>query len=130
VIRDELFDTGLATRRRMFGPPGAEQQTDDPGPFTEKLQEIVTRWCFGDVWARPELGHRDRSLITLAMLVALGRPHEIRIHVRGAVANGVTVEEIRELLVHAVVYCGLPAAVDGFRQAEAVLDEVAAENAR
>ncbi|GAB3155254.1 hypothetical protein GCM10027258_60000 [Amycolatopsis stemonae] len=118
---DELYERGLRIRREMFGPAGAEEQTDSATEFTAKLQDIVTRHCYGDIWARAGLDRRERSLVTLAFLVALGRRHEIGIHVEGAVANGVTVEEIRELLLQAVPYCGLPAAVDGFAVAERIL---------
>ena len=82
---------------------------------SEPLQRLVTEWCWGTVWTREELDRRTRSLITLAMLTALGRTDEIRLHLRGAVNNGCTIEEIREVLLHAAVYCGVPAAVDAFR---------------
>lgn len=121
--QDELFHRGLQTRREMFGSQGAEQQTDNTTDFTDKLQELVTRWCFGDIWGREGLSRHTRSLLTLGMLVALGRPHEIKIHVRGALSNGVTPEEIREVLLHSVLYCGIPAAVDGFNAAGEVLAE-------
>ncbi|MEV7287067.1 carboxymuconolactone decarboxylase family protein [Streptomyces sp. NPDC093252] len=121
MIRDELYERGLRMRRSMFGPPGADDQIASATEFTEKLQDIVTRYCYGDVWSRDGLGPRDRSLVTLAFLVALGRPHELEFHLEGARANGVTTEEIRELLIQATLYCGLPAAVDGFRVAGRVL---------
>jgi 4-carboxymuconolactone decarboxylase len=125
VLRDELFERGLQIRREMFGPEGADRQVEAATDFTEKLQEMVTRNAFGDVWARDGLTRRERSMLTIAMLLAMGRSHEVRIHVRGAVANGVTREEIREILLHAAVYCGIPAAVDGFISASQVLDEQA-----
>ncbi|MEU9336664.1 carboxymuconolactone decarboxylase family protein [Streptomyces sp. NPDC048290] len=117
MIEDELHTRGLDLRRKMFGPEGAEDQVRSATEFTEKLQDIVTRHCYGDIWARDGLSLRDRSLITLAFLVALGRSHELEFHLDGARANGVTPEEIRELLIQATLYCGLPAAVDGFRVA-------------
>ncbi|GGC85662.1 4-carboxymuconolactone decarboxylase [Tersicoccus solisilvae] len=121
MIKDEYYDAGLALRRAMFGPSGAEDQVEHTTDLNDKIQEVVTRYCFGDVWQRDGLDLRVRSLITLAMLVATGRSHEIRIHLRGAVANGVTAEEIRELMLHSFLYCGIPAAMDGFRAADEIL---------
>ncbi|MFI5609436.1 carboxymuconolactone decarboxylase family protein, partial [Amycolatopsis sp. NPDC051903] len=125
MIEDDFHERGLAIRRAMFGSAGAETQTESATWFTDKLQDIVTRHAYGDIWARAGLGRRDRSLVTLAMLVALGRDHELAMHLEGAVANGVTAVEIRELLLHATLYCGLPAAVDGFHVAERVLPSAA-----
>lgn len=90
MIHDELYDSGLELRRRMFGPGGAEEQVDTTTELNDKIQDVVTRYCFGDIWQREGLSLKTRSLITLAMLVALGRPHEIRIHLRGAISNGVS----------------------------------------
>ncbi|MFM2475347.1 carboxymuconolactone decarboxylase family protein [Burkholderia cenocepacia] len=123
MIRDELYDAGLDLRRAMFGAAGAEAQTEATTDVDDKLQEIVTRWCFGDVWQRAGLSTRDRSLITVAMLVALGRAHEIRIHLRGAEANGLSDEELREVMLHAILYCGIPAGVDGIRHLQAHMAE-------
>ncbi|MQA07789.1 MAG: 4-carboxymuconolactone decarboxylase [Pseudonocardiaceae bacterium] len=108
----------------MFGPAGAQEQTDNTDDFNDKLQEMVTRYCFGDMWSREGLTRRERSMLTLAMLVALGRSHEVKIHVRGAIANGVSKDEIREILLHSIIYCGIPAAVDGFNSAREVLTEL------
>ena len=121
MIRDELYDVGLELRRHMFGSVGAEQQVENTTELNDKLQEIVTRYCFGDVWQREGLDHRTRSMITLSMLVALGRDHETRIHLQGALANGVTEEEIREIMLHSFLYCGIPAMVNGMKAAEEVL---------
>jgi 4-carboxymuconolactone decarboxylase len=85
---------------------------------------MVTRYCFGEVWTREGLPRAQRSMITIAMLIALGRPHEIRVHVKGAIANGVTRQEISEIIMHSAIYCGVPAAVDGYRQASAMLEEL------
>lgn len=124
MIRDDDYDRGLDVRREIFGSAGAEQQTESTTELNDKMQEIVTRWCFGDIWTRDEeLSRRDRSMITVAMLLALGRPHELNIHYRGALANGVTERELRELCLHAVLYCGIPAANEGLRSLEAVLRE-------
>ena len=126
-MTDEAFDKGLAQRRAMFGSAGAEEQLDAATDFTRPLQEWVTKQCFGEAWQRPVFDARMRSLLTLAMLVATGRSHEVKIHTRGAIANGVTKEEIRELLMHAIIYCGVPMAVEGFRSAGEVLRDLELE---
>jgi 4-carboxymuconolactone decarboxylase len=108
----------------MFGPEHAQAKVDRATDFTREFEELVTRYCFGEIWGREQIPRAQRSMLTIAMLVALGRPHEIQVHVRGAIANGVTKEQIREVMLHAAVYCGIPAAVDGFRQATVVLDEL------
>jgi 4-carboxymuconolactone decarboxylase len=123
VLKDQDYDRGLELRRQMFGSAGAEQQTENTTELNDKLQEIVTRWCFGDLWQRPELPLRDRSLITVAMLVALGRSHELNIHMRGALANGISPTELRELCLHSMLYCGIPPSVEGIRTLEAILQE-------
>lgn len=127
MIKDELYENGLDLRRRMFGPAGAELQVENTTDFTDKLQEIVTRYCFGDIWQREDLDQRTRSMITLSMLVALGRDHETRIHVKGALANGVTETEIREIMLHSFLYCGIPAMVNGLLAAEEVISSLKAE---
>jgi 4-carboxymuconolactone decarboxylase len=124
MIRDELFDTGLTVRREMFGPPGAEGTVDSTTDLTDKLQEIVTRWCFGDIWEREGLPRNVRSMITVAMLIALGKEIELGIHMRGALANGVTAEELREISLHALLYCGIPAAAEGIRTLDKVLADI------
>lgn len=124
MIKDDpLFEAGIAQRRHMFGPAGAEGQVDNTTDLDDKLQDFVTRYCFGDIWQRPGLSMADRSKITLAILIATGKPHEIRVHLRGAVANGVTPIELRELVVHSILYCGIPAAVEGMRALAEVLAE-------
>lgn len=124
---DREFDRGLALRRRMFGPGGAEKQIEAATDFTRPLQELVTRACFGELWHRPHLDLRMRSMLTVAMLAALGRANQVKLHVRGAIANGVTAEEIREILLHAAAYGGLPAAVDSFAAAGEALAEADAD---
>lgn len=124
MIRDDaLFAAGIAQRRHMFGPEGAEGQVDHTTDVDDKLQDFVTRYCFGDIWQRDGLSIPDRSKITLAMLVAMGKSHEIRIHLRGALANGLTPLELREIMLHAILYCGIPAAVDGMRALIEILEE-------
>ena len=124
---DGRLARGLQTRREVLGEAHVERSMRGATEFTGPAQELVTEYCWGAVWTRPGLDRRTRSLINLAMLTALNRMHEFRVHVRGAVNNGCTVEEIRETLLQAVVYCGAPAGLEAFRQAQAVLDELAAE---
>lgn len=124
MIKDDLlFEAGIAQRRHMFGAAGAEAQVDKTTDLDDKLQDFVTRYCFGDIWQRSGLSVADRSKITLAMLIATGKPHEIRVHLRGALANGVTPIELRELVVHSILYCGIPAAVEGMRALSEILTE-------
>ncbi len=120
---DKAFTTGLALRREMFGPAGAEQALAAASEFSKPLQEAVTRFCFGEIWQRPGLDRRTRSLITLAMLIASGRFTQFPAHVRGALANGVTPEELRELTLHSQLYCGIPAAVEATAICEKTLGE-------
>ena len=123
MIQDELYDVGLRQRRTMFGPQGAEGQVEHTSDLNDKLQDFVTRYCFGDIWQRDGLSYAERSRITFAMLIAQGKSHELRIHARGALANGVTPLELREVVVHSILYCGIPAAVEGLRAVEEILDE-------
>jgi 4-carboxymuconolactone decarboxylase len=119
--RDPVFANGLAVRRAMWGHGGAEGQVDAAGDFIWPMQEVVTRYCFGETWTRKGLPRKTRSMITLAILVAMARPHELKVHVRGAIANGVSIEEI---LRHAMVYCGVPLGVEAFRSTEEVLKDM------
>ena len=116
------YDKGLATRRQVLGDAYVDAALTKVTPFTQPLQEYVTRNAWGDVWQRPGLSLKTRSLITLAILTTLGRQHEVRAHTRGALNNGCTVEEIQEVLLHASIYAGVPAAVDAFRSAAEVID--------
>ena len=121
--RPPLDPAGLATRRAVLGDAyvdGALAQADD---FGWPMQEMVTRNCWNDVWNRPGLPRATRSLLNIAMLVALNRPHELKVHLRGALNNGCTEEEIREVLLQTAAYCGFPAAIDGLRTAREVLAE-------
>jgi 4-carboxymuconolactone decarboxylase len=115
VIRDELYEIGIEQRRKMFGTPGADAVVDHTTGVNDKIEDFVTRLTFGDVWQRPGLSIKDRSKVTFAMLVATGKPHELRVHARGAIANGVTPIELREIVLQALLYCGIPAAVEGIR---------------
>ena len=126
-MADETFEKGLDLRRQMFGPEGAEKQTEAATEFTWPLQDMVTRHCFGEVWQREGLDHKTRSMLTISMLIALGQQNQIKTHVRGAIANGVSKEEIREILVHSIIYCGLPLAVNAFASANEVLKDLGLE---
>lgn len=123
-MTDELYDRGIAIREAMFGPDGAQAKVDRATDLTREFEVLVTRYCFGETWGRETITRAQRSMITLAMLLALGRSHEIRVHIRGALANGVSPEEIREIILHSAIYCGIPAAVEGFRGATEVFEEL------
>ena len=126
---DGRYERGLAARREVLGDEHVDRSLRDATEFGAAAQQFVTAFCWGDVWTRPGLDRRTRSLINLAMLTALNRKHEFRVHVRGAINNGCTVEEIRETLLQTIAYCGAPAGLEAFREAQAVLDELAAARA-
>ncbi|RZJ16009.1 MAG: 4-carboxymuconolactone decarboxylase [Haliea sp.] len=119
---DSDYDKGLATRRAVLGNDYVQGALDRATPFTAPLQDLVTRHAWGNTWQRTGIDLKTRSIVTVSMLVALGRMHELKIHVRGALNNGVTREELQEIFLHASVYCGFPAAVDAFRSASEVID--------
>lgn len=119
--RDEAYELGMSVRRDMFGEAGAEQRMAQATDFNRPFEELVTRYCFGDVWGRPGLDRKTRSLITLAVLTALTKPNQLKVHVRGALANGATAQEIREVLLHTCVYAGIPCGVEAFNAAAEVL---------
>lgn len=119
---DPTFTAGHAMRVRVLGEEHVRRATESTTAFTAPLQEMITRHAWGDVWQREGLDPKVRSLITVAMLVALGKPQELEGHVRGALRNGASADEIREVLLHAGVYCGLPAAAEAFRAAAKVVE--------
>jgi len=119
----ELYKKGLEIRRDVLGKDYVDQALAKINEFNGPFQEFITRYAWGEVWGRSGLTRRERSLITLAMLVALNREAEFRLHVRAAFRNGVTVEELRELLLHSGIYCGIPAANAAIRVAEEVINE-------
>ena len=123
---DELFDRGLAVRREVLGPEYVDKSVQSANEFMMAFQHITTEWCWGYAWTRSGLDRKTRSLLNLAMLTALNRSPEIKLHVRGALNNGVTVDEIKEVLLHATVYCGIPAALNASRPANEVLKEMGA----
>jgi len=116
------FDRGLAMRKQVMGEDFVARAFNGLTDFTAPMQHYITRNAWGDVWQRPGLDLKTRSLITVAMLTALGKQHELRGHVRGALNNGATPQEIQEVLLHASIYCGVPAAVEAFRSAAEVVD--------
>lgn len=119
----QLFEQGLETRRAVLGAEYVDASIQNTNEFMEDFQKITTEWCWGYTWNRPGLEAKTRSMLNLAMLTALNRPNEIRLHVKGAINNGLTVEEIKEILLHATIYCGIPAGLDAFKVANEVLKE-------
>ena len=124
-MSNEKFEKGLALRKQVLGAEYVEKSMASADSFSMPMQELSTEYCWGHVWTRPGLQLRERSLINIAMISALNRPHELTLHVRGALRNGCTKEEIRAVLLQVAIYCGVPAAIDGFRTAAAVLKEEA-----
>lgn len=116
-----LFDAGLPIRRAVLGAEYVDASIAKANDFTMAMQHLATEMCWGYVWAREGLDRRTRSLLNLAMLTALKAPAELKLHVRGALNNGVSVEEIREAILHATVYCGVPAGLEAFKAANEVL---------
>jgi 4-carboxymuconolactone decarboxylase len=117
-----IYEAGLEIRREVVGNSYVERSLAEIDDFTGPLQDLVTRYCWGEIWSRPGLSRRDRSVINIAMLSALNRPHELKLHIRGALNNGLTKDEIREILLQIGIYCGVPAALDGFRVAKEVFN--------
>ena len=129
-VNDAAFAAGMKVRREMFGPKGAEDRLAQTTDFNRPLEEVVTRYCFGETWTRPGLDRRTRSLLTLAALTALSKPNQIKVHVAGALANGCSIEEIRETFLHTMVYAGVPCGVEAFNAAIEVLAQAAASGTR
>lgn len=123
-MNQDLFERGLSTRREVLGAEYVDASIANADDFTRPMQELVTQYCWGEIWNRPGLERRDRSLLNLAMLTILNRPHELKLHVRGALNNGVTQEEIKEVFLQAAIYCGVPAAIDSFRVAREVFKDI------
>jgi len=123
-VNSERFEQGLKTRREVLGAEYVDAAMKNADDFNMPMQELVTEYCWGEVWNRPGLDRRTRSLLNLAMITALNRPNELKLHVKGAINNGVTKDEIAEVLLHASIYCGVPAGVDGFRIAKEAFKEM------
>jgi len=128
-MSEDLFETGLEIRRAVLGRDyvdGAIAAADD---FNRPMQELVTEYCWGKIWGRPGLDRRTRSFLNLAMITALNSTHELKLHVKGAIRNGVSKAEIAEVFLQAAVYCGVPAAIDSFRVAREAFKEMDGEGA-
>jgi 4-carboxymuconolactone decarboxylase len=124
----ERYRQGLSVRRSVLGDAHVDRALKNRNEFNEDFQDLITRYAWGEIWSRPDLPRKTRSLITLAMMVALNRNDEFRMHVRAAITNGVTRDEIKEVLLQTAIYCGVPAANSAFHAAEEVLAEVQPAN--
>ncbi len=114
---------GMEVRREVLGDEHVDAAIEGTTPFTADFQDLITRYAWGEIWARPGLDRKTRSAVTLTALVALGRDHELELHVRAALRNGLTADEIKEVLLQSAIYCGVPAANSAFAIARRVLDE-------
>ena len=123
-MASEDYERGLALRKDVLGADYVERSFANADDFSRPMQELSTEYCWGKVWGRDGLSRRDRSLLNLGMISALNRPHELRLHIRGAINNGVTKEEMREVFLQTAIYCGVPAAIDAFRNAREVFKEL------
>jgi 4-carboxymuconolactone decarboxylase len=122
-MKSESFERGLATRREVLGKQYVDDSISKADDFNLPMQELVTEYCWDRVWNRPGLERKTRSMINIAMLTALNRPHELKLHIKGAIRNGVSRDEVREILLQTAIYCGVPAAIDSFRIAREALAE-------
>jgi 4-carboxymuconolactone decarboxylase len=122
-MASEKFERGMAVRREVLGSEYVDRSLAETDDFSRPIMELVTEYCWGEIWTQPELPRKTRSLINLAMISALNRPHELKVHVRGALRNGCSKEEIRAVLMQVAIYCGVPASIDGLRIAKEVLKE-------
>jgi 4-carboxymuconolactone decarboxylase len=120
----DRFEKGLALRKQVLGADYVERSMKGADDFSRPMQELSTEYCWGYVWTRPGLALRDRSLINIAMISALNRPHELKLHVKAALTNGLSREEIREVLLQVAVYCGVPAGIDSVRIAREAFAEI------
>ncbi|TKC19463.1 4-carboxymuconolactone decarboxylase [Robertmurraya kyonggiensis] len=123
-MNKEKFEQGLEVRRSVLGAEYVDKSIQNATDFNRPMQELVTEYCWGEVWTRPGLTKKTRSMLNLAMITALNRPHELKLHVRGAINNGLTKDEIKEVFLQTAIYCGVPAAIDSFRTAQEVFDEI------
>jgi 4-carboxymuconolactone decarboxylase len=123
-VDQQMFEKGLAIRRQVLGADYVDNAIKSADDFSRPLQELVTQYCWGEIWGRPGLDRKTRSIINLAMISALNRPHEVKMHIKGALNNGLTKEDIKEVFLQVAIYCGVPAAVDSFRLAREVFQEL------
>jgi 4-carboxymuconolactone decarboxylase len=124
LVDRETFEKGLAIRRAVLGADYVDKAMSTADDFNRPMQELTTQYCWGEIWGRPGLDRRTRSMINLAMISALNRPHEIKAHVKGALNNGLTKDDIKEVFLQVAIYCGVPAGVDSFRAAQEVFKEL------
>jgi 4-carboxymuconolactone decarboxylase len=124
IVDREMFEKGLAIRRAVLGSEYVDKALATADDFNRPMQELTTQYCWGEIWGRPGLDRRTRSIINLAMISALNRPHELKAHVKGAIANGLSKDDIREVLLQVAIYCGIPAGVDSFRVAQETFKEL------
>ena len=129
-MKDPAYEAGLAVRRRILGDAHVKRSLENATTFDEDFQDFVTRHAWGDIWTRPGLDHRTRSLVTIALLAASGCHEELKLHIRSTRNTGATVDEVKEILLQVAVYAGVPAANSAFRIAKATFDEMAKEDAR
>ena len=129
-MKDPTYEAGLAVRRRVLGEAHVKRSIENATEFDKDFQELVTRHAWGDIWTRPGLDHRTRSLITIAMLAALGRNEELELHVRATRNTGATADEVKEVLMQVAIYAGIPAANSAFRIAKTALAEIAKQENR
>jgi 4-carboxymuconolactone decarboxylase len=122
-----MFELGFENRKAVLGADHVERSWAAADDFNRPMQELVTEYCWGAIWGRDDLPRTTRSIINIAMLTALNRQHELKVHVRGALVNGVTVEEIRGILLQTAIYCGVPAALEAFRTASEAIKAYTAE---
>ena len=127
-MSESKYDRGLEIRRAVVGEDYVNEALANADEFSKPLQDLVTEYCWGSVWAREGLSRKTRSLLNIGMIAALNRPHELRLHLRGALTNGCSPDEIREVILQVAIYCGVPAAIDSNRIAREVLEEYAKDN--
>ena len=123
----ERMQAGLKTRREVLGPAYVDKTMSGTDEFNREFQELLSTYCWNDIWNRPGLPRKTRSVMNLCMLIALGKTHELKLHIRGALNNGMTRDEIKEVFLQTAIYCGVPAAVEAFRCAREVFAEDAKE---
>lgn len=119
----ERFEAGLKTRREVLGAAYVDKTVASTDDFNREFQELLNTYCWNDIWNRPALPRKTRSIMNLCMLISLGKTHELKLHIRGALNNGLTLDEIKEVFLQTAIYCGVPAAVEAFRCAREVLAE-------
>lgn len=126
-MNKEKFDQGLKVRKSVLGSDYVDKSIENATDFNMPMQELATEYCWGEIWTRPGLDKKTRSMLNLAMITALNRPHELKLHIRGAIRNGLTKDGIKEVFLQTAIYCGVPAAIDSFRNAQEVFNDMEKE---